>query len=118
MRAFLADDLVATSRITEAEIASALARRCREGDLGEADRDRALGALRLDFGSLFVVELTPTVSQRGIALLKRHPLRAADALQLGSCLELQDQLQLPVRFVGYDRRLVEAARVEGLEIAC
>jgi hypothetical protein len=82
VRTLLADDLVATSRVTEGEIASALARRCREGELAEADRDRALGALRQDMGSLFVVEVTAAVSQRSVALLKRHPLRAADALQL------------------------------------
>ena len=116
MRALLRDDLVATSRITEGEIASALARRCREGAFSAADRDRALRALRRDLKSLFVVEVTPAVSHRSIVLLKRHSLRAADALQLGSCLEIQDQLQLRVRFVGFDRRLREAAEAEGLEI--
>ncbi len=51
-----------------------------------------------------------------MALLKRHPLRAADALQLASCLELEKQLRLPVLFVAYDQRLNEAATKEGLEI--
>ncbi len=116
VRALLAEDLVATSRITEIEVASALVRRCREGDFPAADRDRALGALRRDLRSLFVVEVTQAVSRRSISLLKRHSLRAADALQLASCLELSEQLRMPVRFVAYDRRLCDAALAEGLEI--
>ncbi len=51
-----------------------------------------------------------------MTLLKRHPLRAADALQLASCLELEKGIRLPVLFVAYDGRLNEAAKKEGLEI--
>ncbi len=80
------------------------------------DRDRALRALRRDLRSLFLVEVTQAVNLRSISLLKRHPLRAADALQLGSCLEIQEELHLPVRFVAYDLRLREAAQAEGLEL--
>ncbi len=116
VRGLLADDLVATSRITESEVASALARRCREGEFSVADRDRALSVLRRDQRSLFLVEVTRAVSRRSISLLQRHPLRAADALQLASCLEFQEQLRLSVRFVAYDHRLCETARAEGLEI--
>lgn len=37
VRELLARSLVATSRITEIEIASALARRCREGDFSDGE---------------------------------------------------------------------------------
>ncbi|MCP3958057.1 MAG: type II toxin-antitoxin system VapC family toxin [bacterium] len=63
-----------------------------------------------------VVEITATLSRRCPTLLKRHPLRAADALQLASCLELGGQLDLPLLFVAYDNRLNEAAKKEGLEL--
>ncbi len=109
-------NLVATSRHSEIEIASALARRCRQGDLSTEDRDRAFAALRRDLRSFLVVELTAALSRRCPALLKRHPLRAADALQLASCLELGGQLDLPLLFVAYDNRLNEAAKKEGLEL--
>ena len=108
---------MATSRQSEIEIASALARRCRQGDLSTEDRDRALGALRQDLPSFLVVELTAMLSRRCPALLKRHPLRAGDALQLASCLELGGQLGLPFLFVAYDDRLNEAADKEGLKLA-
>jgi predicted nucleic acid-binding protein len=115
VRQLIEEGLCAASRLSEAEVASSLARRCREGEFPERERDRALAALREDFGSLLIVEVTGEVVARGVTLLVRHRLRAADALQLSSCLELRDRLRFPVRFIAYDGRLVEAAGREGLE---
>lgn len=107
---------MATSRITEIEIASALNRRGREGSITEDDRDRALSALGNDLRSLFIVELTPSVHRKSLILLRRYPLRAADSLQLASCLEIAEQLGLPVRLVAFDVRLRDAAHGEGLQV--
>lgn len=115
VRALLDDALLATARFSEPEVASALSRRCREGSFPRAERDRALEALRQDFGVLFLVETTAEVVERSRDLVVRHPLRAADSLQLAACLELRDRLALPVRFVACDERLLKAARDEGLE---
>lgn len=114
IRNLFEEGMCAALRLSEAEVASALARRCREGAFPESERDRALTALRQDFGALLIVEVTGEVVARSVTLLVRHRLRAADALQLSSCLELRDRLRLPVLFVGCDARLVEAARFEGL----
>ena len=114
VQSLLETQLAATSRLTETEVASALARRCREGAFSAANRDRAFLALRRDLRSIYRVELTPAVSRRSLELLKKYPLRAADALQLASCLELREQLGLPVLFVAFDIRLGEAASGEGL----
>ncbi len=116
VRELLARSLVATSRITEIEIASALARRCREGDFSDGERDRALDVLERDLRAFFLVEVTKTVSRRSFDRLRRHPLRAADALHLASCFELQDQLQTSIRLAAYDCQLISAARAEGFEI--
>lgn len=43
--------------------------------------------------------------------------RASDAIQLGSCLVLQEQLQRPVQFLAFDQRLNDAAVGEGLRLA-
>jgi predicted nucleic acid-binding protein len=104
----------ATSRLSEVEVTSALMRRSREGAVSPAERDRALAALRSDFLAILVVELTAEISARSRLLLQRHPLRAADAIQLASCLYLQDRLSLRLPFVAFDARLLEAARREGL----
>jgi hypothetical protein len=79
-----------------------------------AERDRALAALERDFSVMFVVELTAEITARARALLQRHELRAGDAIQLASCLYLQDQIGEDVSLIAFDDRLTQAARREGL----
>jgi uncharacterized protein len=62
------------------------------------------------------VELTEEVCARARVLLQRHPLRAGDAIQLASCLYLQEQLGEQMPIVAFDDRLVAAARLEGLRV--
>lgn len=114
VRDWLAAGTAATSRLTEVEVASALMRRWREGSFGAAQRDRALAALVTDLEALTVVEVAPPVAARARRLLEQHPLRAADAVQLASCLLLRDATGGPVAFAAFDGRLNEAARAEGL----
>jgi uncharacterized protein len=116
VRGLLAADVAVTSRLTEVEIASALARRAREGDMTPAERDRALAALGADIPSLYVVELLPAVVGRAVDLVRRRTLRAGDAVQLASCLETQARVGQALAFIVGDRRLAEAARDEGLEV--
>ena len=89
VRRVLTSPAVTTSRLSEVEIASALARRCREGTLSRHERDRALAAIPRDVASLYVVDLTAEVTRTSLALLARHPLRTGDAIQLASCLYLR-----------------------------
>ena len=114
VRRLLASDTPATSRLSEIEVAAALERRSREGSFSAAERDRALTAFAIDLRAIVVVELTPEISARARTLLRRHPLRAGDAIQLASCLYLQEQLKEPVALVGFDDRLTGAARLEGV----
>ena len=114
VRRLLASGTVATSRLSEVEVASGLVRRAREGAFTSSRRDRMLDALQRDLPALAVVEVIPEVAAGARALLLRHPLRASDAIQLASCLYLQRQLAEPVPFVVFDRRLATAAYAEGL----
>lgn len=108
---------VAISRISLVEVASALCRRGRGGELAAADRDRLLAALAADEGGLHVVELTPAVVTEATRLLRRHDLRAADATQLASCLVLSRSLEDPPRFLTFDDRQARAAESEGLPLS-
>ncbi len=117
VRRLLAADLAATSRYSAVEIASALARRAREGALTNDDRDRALAALNEDMTAMLAVELTTEVVKRAQALLQRHHLRAGDAVQLASCLELQEALDDRIALVAFDERLLAAARKERVAVA-
>jgi predicted nucleic acid-binding protein len=116
VRRLISSDTPATSRLSEVEVASALERLTREGAIAGAERDRALTALGTDLPSIVVVELTEGVCARARVLLQQHPLRAGDAIQLASCLYLQEQLAEPIPMVVFDDRLLAAARQEGLRV--
>lgn len=109
-------DILATSRLSEVEVTSAIVRRARDGAFGTRERDRALAAVAADFASIHVVELTPEVATKARGALLRHTLRAGDAIQLASCLFLQQELGEPVGLVAFDERLEAAARAEGLDL--
>lgn len=112
VRRLLSSDLPATSRYSAVEIASALARRVREGAVSHDDRERTLSALHLDLSAMVIVELTSDVVMRAQVLLQRHALRAGDAVQLASCLQLREELGDDVSLIAFDERLVAAARKE------
>lgn len=114
--ALLDEGTPAVCRITEVEISSALARRRHEGDLTDVDYERAVTALRTDLQWLHVVELDRQMIGSTHDLLRRHRLRAGDAVQLAACLELSRGYGLDVQFVAYDVRLTDAGRREGLVV--
>jgi predicted nucleic acid-binding protein len=117
VRTLLQRHRVATSRLSEVEVASALARRSRERTLDRRDLDRALSALRDDIHVIAVVEVVPAITQAAIGLVARHPLRTGDSIQLASCLHLQRQVRDEVHLLAYDERLNTAGRAEGLVLA-
>ncbi|HVT09687.1 MAG TPA: hypothetical protein VHO67_19635 [Polyangia bacterium] len=51
-----------------------------------------------------------------LALLARHPVRAADAEQLGAALVVADPDPAALTMVVLDRRLADAAVREGLDV--
>jgi len=117
VRRLLNKGAAATSRLSEVEVASAVVRRWREGDLTTAQRDRVLSALSEDVQRMDVVEILPEVTRRTHGLLVRHWLRAGDALQLSACLHLRERSRASVAFVAFDERLTRAAAAEGLTLA-
>jgi predicted nucleic acid-binding protein len=98
------------------EIASALARRHREGKLKTADRDRLLIQMERDMGSLYVVEISTEVSALACRLLMKHKLRASDAVHLASALTITGQAGVECQFIGFDVNLNDAAQREGLAV--
>jgi uncharacterized protein len=116
VRRLLRQEQAATSRLSEAEISSALCRRLREGGLTARQYQRVLEALRADLARLEIVELSPAVVAAVHPLLARHGLRAGDALQLASALMLREAVGDELALVAYDERLHAAARIEGFRV--
>jgi uncharacterized protein len=105
-----------TSRSSAVEVASALARRAREGAFSRDACARAIARLDAGANAMLVVELTPEIVVRAQALVQRHPLRAGDAVQLASCLYVRDTVDHDITLVAFDDRLNTAARLEGVRI--
>lgn len=118
VRAWLSeDDHIVTWAWTRTEITSAIERRTRDGVLSRTQRRETLGRFDRFADSWDEITDVLAVRARANALLARHPLRAADAGQLGTALLVQEQLAGPLAFVCLDARLALAAEREGLRIA-
>jgi len=101
---------------TEIECVSTIARLEREGiepSTISAALQR-LSALREDWNEVSPGSLVRDTSKR---MLRVHPLRAADALQLAAAWVLCDQNPSSVCVVSLDERLRHAARLEGFLLA-
>jgi len=101
---------------TPVECCSSFARLKREGNISS---DEELAVRRLvdqiaDSGT----EVTPSAEVRLTArrLLLRHPLRAADALQLAAALVWAANNPDDLGFICLDKRLRDAARTEGFTV--
>jgi predicted nucleic acid-binding protein len=111
-------DAIYIARITVVEITSAVTRR----QLGHSLTTRQAGSLLGHFhrhlsGRFRVLELNPPIFDEAIRLARVHGLRAYDAVQLASALNLQ-RLRLeaglePATLVSADRELNAAGFLEG-----
>lgn len=102
---------------TESECISALSRLERETEAAAAAVERALDRLDRLARSWHEVQPTPRVRDLARRLLRVHPLRAADALQLAAAIVASRDRPSSLPLVCLDRRLVEAAKREGFRIA-
>lgn len=101
---------------TELECASAIARLEWDGDLsGEAT---FIALERLDALASSWHEILPGETARRTArrLLRVHPLRAADALQLAAAIVGSESDASSLEVVSLDGRLTDAARREGFTV--
>ena len=106
-------DLVATSRLADAEVRALLAGGRRAGVIDTRVERAALAQWDRLWPALHVVELHEPVTAGAATLVGYHALRAADALHLASALALRsDELVV----VACDEHVVAAARAEGLRV--
>lgn len=106
------DDEMVVWWASAVECASAIARLHREGLLNAAG-ERGARSLLADLSATWF-EIQPCLSLRdqALRLLRLHPLRAADAMQLAAALEWSGT-SASGNFVTYDDRLRDAAEREG-----
>lgn len=102
--------------LARVELLSAIARRRREA-LGsarrlQAAREELLTAWR-HWSEVTAVEVVRRHAER---IVETHPVRAADALQLGAALVAAGGVPGGLDFVTFDRRQAEAAEREGFRV--
>ena len=95
------------------ECASSIARREREGKLSPQEATEALGRLDIIAESWSRIEPVDAVLEIARRLLRVHPLRAADALQLAAAVLASEGRPSTLEFVCLDERLTIAAQREG-----
>lgn len=110
---FAADAMLVLWTLTPVEVASAFRRLVRERTLGEAGAGRAETRLNeLVHRSHVVIDIEP-VKSLARRLLRTHPLRAFDSLQLGAALHWAGGQAHGRTLHTLDTRLASAARREG-----
>ncbi|MBV8340995.1 MAG: type II toxin-antitoxin system VapC family toxin [Gammaproteobacteria bacterium] len=101
---------------TPVEIASALARREREQLLSAEQVAAGLAAARELAEGWHEIVPSDAVRRTAERLLRVHPLRAADSLQLAAALIGADHDPGTLEIVCLDARLASAARREGFRV--
>jgi len=113
---FAQDPLIVFWWGTPTEIDASLCRKLREGSLTTS---QFVGARRRGeslFRTGFELNGTKGVRNAAYNLLRLHPLRAADSLQLAAALEFEGGRFIDLEFVCLDKRLREAAMAEGARV--
>lgn len=107
---------IVVSRVTFAEICAAVARKERDGEVSRPQADAVFARLADDFRALGVIEVRGAILDGVPDLVRRHPLRGYDAVQLACALAAASG-KAAVTFWCTDRTLVKAAVAEGLRTA-
>ncbi len=110
------DPVIVTWWGSRIECASALNRLERERRFEGDGLDRSMDQLGRLAASWLEIEPLEQVRKRAMRLLRLHPLRAADALQLAAALMAADEDPQRLDLVSSDDRLSRAAHREGFSV--
>lgn len=107
-------DMTATSIVSRAEVAAALAKAVRTGvvrnDIARSAHRRFLG----DWPDLVRVAISEALVERADGLAWEHGLRGYDAVQLASALTWQESVGEEIVLATFDQQLWEGAKRAGL----
>jgi predicted nucleic acid-binding protein len=109
------------ARISAVEVASAIARRQRDGSLTAEDAANLLSQFSADLKTVYhVVEMTAAVLTVAVELATLYALRAYDAVQLAAAVSLNRRRLTagfnPLTLISSDKELNAAAAAVGLAI--
>jgi predicted nucleic acid-binding protein len=108
-------EMIATSTITRAEVAAALAKAVRMGIVTEDRARRAQRSFAGDWPDLVRVPVTESLVERAEALAWEHGLRGYDAVHLASALSWQGSVGTEIVLATFDQQLWEATPQAGVK---
>jgi uncharacterized protein len=108
-------DVVATSVVSRAEVAAALAKAVRSRILLDKEARKTQRAFARDWPDFARLPVTEMLVARAETLAWDHALRGYDAVQLASALIWQESVGLDVIVATFDTQLWRAAQQEGLK---
>lgn len=121
-----AGNRIYVANIAGVEVPAAFRKKVRTGEITQAQAVTAITDFENDYTSQYnPIQVTDAVILSAAALTGRYPLRAYDAVQLASALEVNGQIQalgaaaagrLTLTFVSADNNLNNAATGEGLAV--
>jgi hypothetical protein len=101
---------------SEVECVSAVARLGRSALLDAKGIGLAFRSLRQLAERWDEIEPSEVIRETAMRFLRVHPLRAADALQLGAAFIAAERRPSSLQFVTVDERLADAAQKEGFSV--
>ena len=108
-------DVVATSLVSRAEVAAALAKAVRSGLLSDDEARRAQRIFAGEWPDLARIPLTEALVARAETLAWDHALRGYDAVQPASALTWQESVGADIVVATFDTQLWKAARQAGMK---
>jgi predicted nucleic acid-binding protein len=108
-------EVVATSLVSRAEVAAALAKAVRAKLLEEDEAREAQRAFAAQWADIARIPVTEALVLRAETLAWEYGLRGYDAVQLASAVLFQESLGTAVRLASFDRQLWNAARGAGFQ---
>ena len=109
-------DVVATSLITRAEVAAALAKAVRLGIIEPDSGRKAQRAFASQWPDIAKVPVSEALVSRAEALAWDFALRGYDAVQLASALTWQEAVGAEITLATFDRQLWDAGKKTGVRI--
>ncbi len=109
------------AQLTGVETVSAVTRRLRRGEMSSQDAATAITDFRFHYvNAYFLIRADPAIIAHAMDLVEKYSLRAYDAVQLATALQVQakcrrEGLPEPI-FVSADNALNVAAAAEGLAV--